>query len=190
MKTLFLILLSYTTILLNPTLYTANSFSATTTISIKPPASSNDYRQFASLLVSSFDSPQSCWKEQENDISSKIQRLQWDLYEKSLTEEFTYKRYVSTVRRMRGKKYCLLVAKKANVVDEKSDDVVVCMVEMGMSLCPSVPTNSTTDNNDGSSNNLDGRPLLSTEPSCSCCSCVSTVPSALKYSGGKFWRTM
>ena len=156
MKTLFLILLSYTTILLNPTLYTANSFSATTTISIKPPASSNDYRQFASLLVSSFDSPQSCWKEQENDISSKIQKLQWDLYEKSLTEEFTYKRYVSTVRRMRGKKYCLLVAKKANVVDEESDDNVVGMVEMGMSLCPTVPTNitsTTNDNNDGSSNN-------------------------------------
>ena len=151
MKTLFLILLSYTTILLNPILYTANSFSATTTISITPPASTNDYRQLASLLVSSFDAPQ---KEDDN-ASSMIQKLQWDLYEKSLTEEFTYKRYVSTVRRMRGKKYCLLVAKKANVVDEESDGVVG-MIEMGMSLCPTVPTNitsPTTDNNDGSSNN-------------------------------------
>ena len=57
---------------------------------------------------------------------------------------------------MRGKKYCLLVAKKANVVDEESDDNVVGMVEMGMSLCPTVPTNitsTTNDNNDGSSNN-------------------------------------
>ena len=158
MKTLLLILLSYTTILpilLNPTLYTANSFSATTTVSITPPASSYDYRQLASLLVSSFDAPQSC-KEEDDNASSMIQRLQWDLYEKSLTEEFTYKRYVSTVRRMRGKKYCLLVAKKANIMDdgEESDDVVVGMVEMGMSLCP-IPTNitsPTTDNNDGSSN--------------------------------------
>ena len=158
MKTLFLILLSYTTILLNPIVYTANSFSTTTTISITPPASTNDYRQLASLLVSSFDAPQSCKEEEVDNASSMIQKLKWDLYEKSLTEEFTYKRYVSTVRRMRGKKYCLLVAKKTNkdVDGEKSDDVVG-MVEMGMSLCPAVPTNNitstTTDNNDGSSSN-------------------------------------
>lgn len=101
-----------------------------------------------------------------------IQRLQWDLYEKSLTEEFTYKRYVSTVRRMRGKKYCLLVAKK-NVVDDddvdvslsfgRSDDGVVGMVEMGMSLCPTVSTNITTsiatdDDDHGSSNNCNMTP--------------------------------
>ena len=67
---------------------------------------------------------------------------------------------------MRGKKYCLLVAKK-NVVD--GDDVslsfgrsdgVVGMVEMGMSLCP-VPTNitsTTTDNADGSSSNSNMTP--------------------------------
>jgi ribosomal protein S18 acetylase RimI-like enzyme len=161
MKCLFFILVSYTTMLvIDPIHYTANSF----TISISPPSSANDYRQLASLLVSSFDAPQD-----DNDaISSKIQRLKWDIYDKSLTEEFTYKRYVSTVRRMRGKKYCLLVAKKNDNDDEgvvvdvendvsssslgRSNGVVVGMVEMGMSLCP-VDTNITTATIDDELNN-------------------------------------
>eukprot|EP00574_Skeletonema_japonicum_P001845 CAMPEP_0201742628 /NCGR_PEP_ID=MMETSP0593-20130828/47418_1 /ASSEMBLY_ACC=CAM_ASM_000672 /TAXON_ID=267983 /ORGANISM="Skeletonema japonicum, Strain CCMP2506" /LENGTH=191 /DNA_ID=CAMNT_0048236985 /DNA_START=392 /DNA_END=967 /DNA_ORIENTATION=+ len=75
---------------------------------------------------------------------------------------------------MRGKKYCLLLAKKYVVDDgdeyydvssssfgrSDDDDDVVGMVEMGMSLCP-VPTNITSSNatiagaaggNDGTSN--------------------------------------
>lgn len=64
---------------------------------------------------------------------------------------------------MRGKKYCLLLAKK-NAVEDGDDDVsskrsgdVVGMVEMGMSLCP-IPTNttaSTTTNDDEASNNYE-----------------------------------
>ena len=152
MKSL-LILVSYTTILsiiINPIHHTASSFSAssTTTITISPPSSADDYRQLASLLVSSFDAPQSC---QEDDAVPMMERLQWDLYEKSFTEEFTYKRYVSLARKMRGKKYCLLVAKQ---IDMDSDDVsssslgrsngVVGMVEMGMSLCPVDANNTST----------------------------------------------
>lgn len=166
MKSLFLILLSYTTILsilLSPIHHTASSFSSTTTTTtiISSPASANDYRQLASLLVSSFDAPSQSYKEDDDDDAvSKIQRLQWDLYERSLTEEFTYKRYVSTARRMRGKKYCLLLAKKNVVGDDnmssKRSDDVVGMVEMGMSLCP-IPSNitSTSTDVDGAINNCE-----------------------------------
>ncbi|KAL7426839.1 hypothetical protein ACHAXM_000614 [Skeletonema potamos] len=170
MRCLFLFLTSYTTILsliINPIHHTAYSF----TITISPPSSADDYRQLASLLVSSFDAPQICCGN-ENALS-KIQRLQWDLYEKSLTEEFTYKRYASTVRRMKGKKYCLLVAKRKNddddgvVADDVSSErgnggvVVVGMVEMGMSLCPS-DTNITTIDDGGSSSNNDSIELTPT----------------------------
>ena len=127
-------------IIINPIHHTANSFSTKTTTIISSPASADDYRQLASLLVSSFDAPQ-CSKEEDDNTVSKIQRLQWDLYERSFTEEFTYKRYVSTARRMRGKKYCLLVAKQ-------NDEGVVGMVEMGMSFCPvdiNVTTTTTLD---------------------------------------------
>eukprot|EP00984_Skeletonema_dohrnii_P014743 scaffold6249_cov119-Skeletonema_dohrnii-CCMP3373.AAC.3 len=160
MKSLVLILVSYTT-LLSIIHHTASSFSAssttTTTITISPPSSADDYRQLTALLVSTFDAPQSC---QEDDEVPLMERLQWDLFEKSLTEEFTYKRYVSLARKMRGKKYCLLVAKQ---IDEDSDDVslsslgssngVVGMVEMGMSLCPVDANNTSTTTDDDDMNN-------------------------------------
>jgi len=159
MKSLVLILVSYTTLLsiiIHPTHHTASSFSAsstTTTITISPPSSADDYRQLTALLVSTFDAPQSS---QEDDAVPMMERLQWDLFEKSLTEEFTYKRYVSLARKMRGKKYCLLVAKQIDNMD--SDDVsssslgrsngVVGMVEMGMSLCPVDANNTSTTTDD------------------------------------------
>eukprot|EP00970_Alexandrium_tamarense_P014848 scaffold4446_cov199-Alexandrium_tamarense.AAC.7 len=107
---------------------------------IAPPSSSADYWQLASLLVSTFDAP---IVDESNDTSmqDKMELLQWNLYGKTLNEEYTYKRYASTVRRMRGKKYCLLVAKEGSVedTDDGSPDQradVLGMVEMGMSLCP------------------------------------------------------
>ena len=103
---------------------------------ISPPSSAGDYRQLASLLASSFDAPAG--------QSSKIELLKWNMLEKSLTEEFIYKQYVSTMRRMSGKKYQLLVAKE---YDEDEDgnlrvgDDIVGMIEMGLSPCPALDGN-------------------------------------------------
>jgi ribosomal protein S18 acetylase RimI-like enzyme len=166
MRNLFHMLVLYNTILsiiINPIRRAANSFA----IQISPPESEDDYRQLASLLVSSFDAPESRCTNGDDNALSKLRGLQWNLYEKSLTEEFTYNRYASMARRMRGKKYCLFVAKMTAEDQEKeeeeeflADDVVVGnmsplkrrdngvvgVIEMGMSLCPPAPGNATIDN--------------------------------------------
>jgi len=83
---------------------------------VAPPASSTDYRQLATLLVSTFDAPpqpSSSSSTNQNYVSAtKIEAMQWMLYEKSLTEQYTYNQYMSTTRKMRGKKYALFVAKE------------------------------------------------------------------------------
>ncbi|KAL9183124.1 hypothetical protein ACHAXT_004911 [Thalassiosira profunda] len=100
-------------------------------ISISPPSSANEYRNVASLVAATFDAP-------ATTTSSKIEAWNWNWVERSLTEEFTYKRLVSTARKMRGKKHILLVAKESDPGSDgsKNADEVVGMVEMGMSLCP------------------------------------------------------
>jgi ribosomal protein S18 acetylase RimI-like enzyme len=113
---------------------------------VSPPSSIRDYRQLASLIVDTFDAPDAdsaarAGNQNRKDFQSKIDALRWNVLEKSLTEEFTFKQYISTMRRMRGKKYCLLVAKEC-CQDENDKqqmrvrDDVVGIVEMGMSLCP------------------------------------------------------
>jgi ribosomal protein S18 acetylase RimI-like enzyme len=79
-------------------------------------------------------------------FQSKLEALQWHVLDKSLSEELIFKQYTSTVRRMRGKKYCLLVAKDSHQgsIDD-SHDFVVGVVEMGLSLCPPT-TNSAGEN--------------------------------------------
>ena len=114
---------------------------------ISPPSSIRDYRQLASLIVNTFDAPDAdlaAWpgSQQSQLFQSKIDELRWNVFEKSLTEEFTFKQYTSTVRRMRGKKYCLLVVKESCQDEDNNQqlrvrDDVVGIVEMGMSLCPS-----------------------------------------------------
>lgn len=114
---------------------------------IEPPSSSVDYQQLASLLVSTFDSPHSSSFDNDkntnslsNTMSSKLEWIQWNLLEKSLTEQYTYNQYVSTGRKMRGKKYALFLAKeykpsKTNN-NYKPQSEVVGMVEMGMTVGP------------------------------------------------------
>ncbi len=110
------------------------------------PSGASDYRQLASLLVSTFDAPPSTKSPLNNgemdSLQSKLDLLQWNLYDKSLTEQYTYKQYTSTVKRMWGKKYCLFVAKEYIPHDEengsRSSHKVVGMVEMGMSIGPAV----------------------------------------------------
>lgn len=110
-------------------------------IVVSPPSSLHEFRQLAKLIVNTFDDPsqdsvRSHW------FQSKLEALQWNVLDKSLSEELIFKQYTSTVRRMRGKKYCLLVVKDSHQGIDDSHDFVVGVVEMGLSLCPHT-TNST-----------------------------------------------
>lgn len=141
----FLPLLHFTfRVLLSSTLSISSSrHTASSAIIIAPPSSISDYRRLASLIVAAFDDSEPESKERHPSIiPSKWDALKWNIYEKSLTEEFTYRQYASTARRMRGKKYCLLVAKEDDFDSEdlskRSDCHVVGMVEIGLSICPSL----------------------------------------------------
>lgn len=122
---------------------------------ISPPASYGDYRQLASLLVDTFDDPSLDSITKSTSLRFKIDVLQWKMYEKSLTEEYTCKKYTTTARKMRGKKYCVLVAKECiqdkDGKQQRVRDDVIGMVEMGMSNCPIFSS-------DGSSENIQLRP--------------------------------
>jgi ribosomal protein S18 acetylase RimI-like enzyme len=114
-------------------------FHTALTIIIAPPTSALDYQQAASLVVSTFDAP--CLNDKQKVDESPQNRFnlfRWNLIDKSLTEDFTYRQYVRTARRMRGKKYCLLLAKEYQDDDSFAAGSydVVGMVEMGMSPCP------------------------------------------------------
>jgi ribosomal protein S18 acetylase RimI-like enzyme len=115
--------------------------SAASAILITPPTSASDYKRIAALLVSTFDSPdelQSSYNANQPSVQDKWGQFQWNLYERVFTEDFTYRQYVSTARRMRNKKYCLLVAKDDTVIDSSNENEVVGMIEMGMSICPTL----------------------------------------------------
>lgn len=103
-----------------------------TALIVTPPSGASDFRQLASLVVSTFDAP--------IDPASKLEVMQWNLYERSLSEQFTFKQYTDTVRKMFGKKYALFVAKEYIPGNEdngfQSSYDVVGMIEMGMALGP------------------------------------------------------
>jgi hypothetical protein len=116
-------------------------------IIISPPSSFGEYRQLASLLVGTFDDLTSDFatkassNNHQRELRFKIDTLQWNLFEKSLTVEHTCNKYTSTARRMQGKKYCVLIAKECIQYNDNNQqlrvrDDVIGMVEMGMSLCP------------------------------------------------------
>jgi len=116
-------------------------------IIVTVPSSASDYRQLASLLVSTFDAPSLVTKstlnnekDEKDSLKTKLDLLQWSLYDKSLTEQYTYKQYMSTTKRMWGKKYCLFVAKEYipgnGEKGSRASYKVVGMVEMGMSIGP------------------------------------------------------
>ena len=77
---------------------------------ITPPSSTRDYRQLALLIANPFDAPTvdlaaraSSNQQQRQYFQSKIEALWWNMFEKLLTEELTFKQYCLTARRMRGK---------------------------------------------------------------------------------------
>ena len=123
----------------------SDAFDRGRSLVISPPSSLRDYRQLAKLIVSTFDDPSKNMMRSQS-FQSKLDALQWNVLDKSLSEELMFKQYTSTVRRMRGKKYCLLVVKDSHQVRvDDSHDFVVGVVEMGLSLCPPT-TNSTGEN--------------------------------------------
>jgi len=139
----FLPLLHFTLrVLLSSTLSIISSLhTSSSAIIISPPSSISDYRRLASLIVATFDDSTPDSTEYPSIFPSNWDALKWNVYEKSLTDEFTYRQYASTARRMRGKKYCLFVAKEevsdSEERSKRGDSHVVGMVEMGMSMCPS-----------------------------------------------------
>lgn len=113
---------------------------------IAPPSSLGDYRQLASLLADTFDFPTSDFATKsitnnlQQQLGFKIDAL-WNTFERALTEDYTCQKYTATARRMRGKKYCVLLAKELIQGDNDNQqirvrDEALGMVEMGMSLCP------------------------------------------------------
>ena len=118
---------------------------------IASPSSARDYQELAKLLVGTFDSPPAALADCEKtkikkSVLSKLDALRWSAYERSLTYEYTYRQYTSTARKMRDKKYCLLVAKEyVPDGDKLHSEEVVGMVEMGISLCEHNDTNEVSD---------------------------------------------
>ena len=98
-------------------------------LTISTPSSARDYREIAILLTNTFDTP--------SDTSSSIELIKWNMFERSLTEQYTFNQYIRNARRMRDKKYCVIVAKEY-IINENHDMKlrVVGMAEMGMSICP------------------------------------------------------
>lgn len=122
-------------------------FPGATALIVTAPSGASDYRQLASLVVGTFDAPldpefsnELMNADRAQRIRSKLEYIQWNLYEKSLTEEFTYKQYTSNVKKMWGAKYCVFLAKEHVPGNEengfRSTYDVVGMVEMGMSVGP------------------------------------------------------
>ena len=108
-------------------------------LTISAPSSARDYREIAILLTDTFDAP-------ESDTSSSVESIKWNMFGRSLSEQYTFNQYIRNARRMRDKKYCVIVAKEY-IIDENDDMKlrVIGMAEMGMSICP---ISSSTDDKD------------------------------------------
>lgn len=139
-KTLKLCLLVFVLVELNHPSHSYFFQYNASALMVTPPLSSSDYRQLATLLVQTFDAPQAAQDSSENSIASRLEWIQWNLVEKSLSEQFTYNQYISTARKMRGKKYALFVAKEY-MPPQKDNDYRACyevvgLAEMGMTVGP------------------------------------------------------
>ena len=117
-------------------------------LTISTPSSARDYREIAILLINTFDAP--------TDTLSPIDTIKWKMFERSLTEQYTFNQYIRNARKMRDKKYCVIVAKEY-IIDENDDMKlrVVGMAEMGMSICP-----ISTCSNDNKDTELRAQPTL------------------------------
>ena len=129
----------------------ASSFTITS------PSSNNDYQELASLLVESFDEPTIINTDSENGNENgngntspqkqQLEQITWGLYDKFLTEQYTFRQYVQTARKMKGKKYSLYLAKEYNPGIKRGREEnepprpfyeVIGMIELGMVLAPTI----------------------------------------------------
>mmetsp|Transcript_10136 Transcript_10136/g.21280 ORF Transcript_10136/g.21280 Transcript_10136/m.21280 type:complete len:293 (+) Transcript_10136:267-1145(+) len=148
------------------TLYSGlhQKISSTNALQIVPPSSNDDWRDLASLLVETFDEPTiitpspSSSSTAANPLKNKLQITKWNMFEKSLTEQFAYNQYVRTARKMKGKKYAILIAKEYNPGSEENEFrafyEVVGMAEIGLNLEPSTVVSEESDVGDATNNNI------------------------------------
>jgi GNAT superfamily N-acetyltransferase len=85
---------------------------------ITPPTVNQDWRQLAVLVTQSFNVNTPCTNKK------RLARFSWDLIEKRIAEQATYRRFVKTAKRLRGTKYSLFVAKE--------EGQVIGVAEMGI----------------------------------------------------------
>ena len=100
-----------------------------TFLQIEPPKNNEDWTQIANLVVETFEEPYILDAHNNNNV---LEKLYWKFIEKGLTEMFTYRQYVRTARRMSGKKYSVIVARRTNSISGNKE--VVGMMELGMTL--------------------------------------------------------
>ncbi len=147
------------------------------------PTSKADYQELASLLVQSFDEPtilnknnytsliNSVGDDYVDDeiiqesikpiIQKQFDQITWSLYDKCLTEQYTFRQYVQNARKMKGKKYALYLAKEYNPGTSINSDIdtprpfyeTIGLIEVGMVLEPNRITN---DNDSGNSSKGSG----------------------------------
>ncbi len=115
---------------------------------ITSPSNQKDWRELACLLVETFDEKIIMEKinsnENKSTFQSKLELVQWNLIERSLTEQYNFNQYVQTAKKMKGKKYSLFLAKEYNPGCKEKEIrpfyETVGMIEIGMTLEPSTPS--------------------------------------------------
>lgn len=118
---------------------------------VSPPTCDGDFRQLARIVTQTFDAaplprPPSTTSSSVATASAsaaaadtgyiqqkdqqQLGTMTWNLFERHLTEQFNYKHYVRTSRRMVGLKYAIFVAKEEEA--SSGNDRVIGVVEIGM----------------------------------------------------------
>lgn len=85
---------------------------------IAPPRINSEWEQLAGLVVDCFEAPP-C-------EAVATDRIAWRLFQRTLSKKQTYRQFVRTARKMKGKKYSILIAKEGSRV--------IGMVELGINV--------------------------------------------------------
>ena len=120
---------------------------------VTPPRSNRDWQELAQLVTDTFDAPRSIMKSEK--ALSIADQIKWNLVERPLTKQFNYRQYVETARRMKGKKYSILIAKTDSsdaATAQVSADLVVGVVEIGIKYDATVEEKVVDDDDDDDDN--------------------------------------
>jgi ribosomal protein S18 acetylase RimI-like enzyme len=85
---------------------------------IAPPRVNSEWEQLASVVVDCFEAP--------STAALASEKIAWKLFRRPLSTQQSYRQFVQTARKMKGKKYAILIAKEG--------DRVVGMVELGINV--------------------------------------------------------